>query len=481
MIAKPTPFRSLLKAVNTRLQKTPIERLRSGNLLSIIRNFAWLSGDRIARMGISLLVGAAVARHLSPHGFGVLAFAIAISELVGCFASLGFESLLPRELLRYPEQANRLHGTGFWCMLTAALLLYSGAVAPIAIFGTSGTEGTLSLLLAGLLLFRAPLGILNLQFTVQLRAQYGVLAANLGFLISTAVRLWLIYNGASVVAFVAVLLIEPLGTAIATYIFYRRAGYRVTDWRWDGELARRLLKESWPLMLSSFATIIYMRMDQVMLAYMRGESEVGIYGAALRLSEVWYFIPIALGSSLFPALVRTRELDPAAYLTRLQRYYDFNATFAYTLIILMVPAAPWLFKVIFGQSYAGADAVFQVHMWACLCVFLGIASSQHLSIEGWTRFMFLSTALGAVTNLALNFLFIPHWGASGAAVATIISQLCSTLLASFLWAPTRCNGWMQIRALLIPLRAMVWLWHRGRAYLLERAIHTEACPGKPSS
>jgi polysaccharide transporter, PST family len=481
MITKRTSLRSLLEAVGLRLPQEHLDRYLNGGLLSIVRNFAWLSGDRIVRMGVALLVGAAVARHLSPQGFGVMAFAIAISELVGCFVSLGFESLLPRELLRHPEQTNTLHGTGFWCTLAAAVLLYLGVIVPIAMFASKGPEGTASLLLAGLLFFRAPLGLLNLQFTVQLRAEFGVMAANIGFLISTAVRLWLIFTGASVIAFVAVLLIEPFGAAIATYIFYRRAGYRVTDWRWDGALARRLLRESWPLILSGFATIIYMRMDQVMLAYMRDEAEVGLYGAALRFSEVWYFLPMALASSLFPALVRTREVDTAAYLSRLQRYYDFNAVFAYGLIILLVPMAPWLFQVFFGQSYTGADAVFQLHIWACLCVFLGIASSQHIAIEGWTRFAFLSTTLGAVSNLALNFAFIPQWGASGSAAATVISQACSTFLACFLWAPTRPNGWMQVRALLIPVRAAGWLWVQGRRYLLERAASVQTCPEETTS
>ena len=74
---------------------------------------------------------------------------------------------------------------------------------------------------------------------------------------------------ASVAPFAATYLIEPLVTADPHRPLYKKSGGRVLNWRWDlrGE---RSFERNWALMLSGFAIMIYMRLDQIMLAKMRG-------------------------------------------------------------------------------------------------------------------------------------------------------------------------------------------------------------------
>ena len=158
--------------------------------------------------------------------------------------------------------------------------------------------------------------------------------------------------------------------------------------------------------------------------------------------------------------MRSRGLEPAAYRRRLGQFYDLNAGLAYALIVPLAPLAPWLFNVVYGRGFAGADTVFQIHLFACLFVFLGVARGQYLLNEGFTKFVFVSTTLGALANVGLNLWLIPAHGAPGAAVATVASQALSTLVSSFLWAPTRANGWLQLRALALPFRAIGWAFGR---------------------
>lgn len=456
---------SLFNHFLDRLPPALAERARarlSGGAWAAARNFAWLSGDRVLRMGTGFLLGALVARHLGLHGFGTLNYALAATGLLGAFASLGFDGLVARDLVRSPERENALLGTLFWSRLAAVAALYLAVLA--LAWGSRGEPGaSATMLLAGAMMLTAPLSAFNMFFDVRLQARYAVWAANGAFFLCTAARIWLIGRGAGVAPFAATYLIEPLLTAAVLFGFYRRAGGRVSAWTWEWPLAKKLLREGWPLLLSGFAVMIYMRLDQVMLARMRGEDEVGLFGAALRFSEVWYFIPLALSSSLFPALVRSRAtLPPAAYAKRLGRYYDLNAALAYGIIAVLAPISPWLFATVYGHGFAGADRVFQIHLWACLFVFLGVARGPYLLNEGFARFSFLSTAYGAATNVSLNLLLIPRFGAVGAAVATVISQALSTTVSSLLWAPARANGWLQVRALLLPVRVLGWAWRAAR-------------------
>ena len=439
-----------------------VERLLAGQgsvaaLGVIARNFAWQSGDRVVRMGLQFIVGAVVARHLGVHDFGTLNYALAITGLVGVLVGLGMDGIFSRDLIRHPEQAEAIMGTVFWTRLGAAGLLYLGIVA-VAI--VQGGEAGKALMVCGLIMFNTPLMVLNTHFDVRLQARYGVLAANVSFVLCTAARLWLVARNASIVPLAATYLIEPVVGSTIIYGFYRRGGNRARRWRWEPARAGRLLRESWSLLLSGLAIMVYMRLDQVMLARMRGDAEVGIFCAALRLSEVWFFIPLALASSLFPSLVRSRGLEPAAYRRRLGQFYDLNAGLAYALIVPLAPLAPWLFNLVYGRAFAGAETVFQIHLFACLFVFLGVARGQYLLNEGFTRFVFVSTTLGALANVGLNLILIPAHGAAGAAVATVASQALSTLVSSFLWAPTRANGWLQLRALALPARAVGGLLSR---------------------
>ena len=312
-------------------------------------------------------------------------------------------------------------------------------------------------LITALTLFFIPLAVFSTHFEIRLQARYAVWAHNAGFVLCTILRIWLIGVDASVAPFAATYLIEPLVTATVLIVLYKKSGGRVLNWRWDLRVASGLLKESWALMLSGFAIMIYMRLDQIMLAKMRGDAEVGIFSAALRFSEVWYFIPAALCSSLLPSLIRKQRLDTAAYETRIGQLYDVNAGLAYALIAVLVPTAPWLFSLVYGEGFAGADGVFEIHIWAALFVFLGVARSSYLINEGFTSFSFLSTLAGAILNIVLNLFLIPRYGAHGAAVATVLSQMLSAFLSSFLWAPTRPNGRLQLRAVLLPWRAICWV------------------------
>ena len=74
----------------------------------------------------------------------------------------------------------------------------------------------------------------------------------------------------------------------------------------SGKVARSLLRDSWPLILSGVLVSIYVNIDQVMIKHMIDEQAVGLYAIATRLSTAWYFIPIAITSSMFPAILNAK-------------------------------------------------------------------------------------------------------------------------------------------------------------------------------
>jgi len=426
-------------------------RERFPQLGNLVANVGWLAGDRLLRMGAGVFVSAWAARYLGPGRFGSLNYTLALVTLASVPAMLGLDSIVKRELVRSPEDRALLLGTGFSLKIAAGLVIYLlGAIA----ICTSGAEPVTRdlVLVTGLVLLVQPFQTSDLFYQAELKSKRSVCAANIAFGLSTLLRVVLIVTGAGLLAFGAVSVLEAAAAGAVLTMFYQSDCHDLRAWKFCPALARRLLGQSLPLLLSGIAVVVYMRIDQVMLKAMLGEASVGIYSAALRFTEIWYFVPGVLATVLFPSILRSRDRGAADHARKIQRYYDLNAGLAYLIAIPGSLLAPWITHLFYGAGFAGADAILSVQIWASVFVFLGVAREQVFLAEGWTRLSLATTALGGVLNVGLNLVLIPRWGALGAAIATVVSQIVAVYLSLFIFPRTIATGVAMTRALLLPLR-----------------------------
>jgi PST family polysaccharide transporter len=430
----------------------PLDRLlaKSG-FRQAAANFGWLLADRVGRLVLGAVVGLLVARHLGPERLGSLSYCVALVTLLVFIPSLGLDAVLKRELLNAPERTPELLASGF------VLRSITGAVGCIALvlvsrgrWGLAGDEPRLLAVLA-LLMFQPALFLPELWLQVNLRAKW-VVAAQLGALaVASAVRVWLIANDAPLVAFAWVIFGEMVLGAAGFWVGAWQVGLRLPAAAARASVMRELFGAAWPLMFASLAIVVYMKIDEVMLRQLAGPSAVGIYAAAAKLSEVWYFLPTALASSVLPALLRARGSDAAEYARRQQQYFDLSAAIAYGLSIPIALIAPWIVHWAYGADFGTAGPILAVHIWSSIFVFLGVARGQWLVNEGMQKFYLTATVVGAAANVVLNFIFIPRWGGLGAAWATVISYGLAAWLASYFHPAVRLIAKMQTRALLVPL------------------------------
>lgn len=425
--------------------------LRRPGARAAASNFGWLVSEKVARLVLNVGVGFWVARYLGPERFGELAYAIAAVGLFSLGAELGLDAVVRRELIRRPEDTARLLAAAAGLRLLGGVAMYAIVVGGGALAGAAAPAPALRVVI-GLTLFQPALWVADLAFQARLASRFSVAAQLAALSAGAALRVALIVTHAPLVGFAWALAAETLVAGAALAGLARREGLRwsLADFRWVD--ARRLLAEAWPLLGSGLAVIIYMRIDALMLRPLAGEREVGIYAAATRFTEVWYFLPVAMASSLLPALLRARERSAEDYARRLQRSYDLYAGVAFALAAPVALAAPWLVRLAYGAAYAAAGPVCAVHVWSSVFVFLGVARSQFLVNEGHTRFYLAATLAGLAVNVVLNRVLIPAHGAWGAAIATLAGQAVAAWVSSFCFAPVRATAWMQTRALLILLR-----------------------------
>lgn len=419
-------------------------------LQNVISNTGWQFADNILRMGIGMLVGIWVARYLGPEKFGLLSYALAFVAMFSAFANLGLDDIIVREIVRELHSRLEILGTAFVLKLVGGAVAFLGAVTTIlAIRPAENLTHWLVGIIAFGSIFQA-FSIIEFWFHSQVRAKYVVWAKSGAFLSCSLIKIILILSEASLVAFAWVALLEIVMVAAGLIYTYRAQGNLLREWLGTLAKAKRLLKDSWPLMLSSMVIMIFWRIDQVMLGDMVGNEELGIYSVAVRLSEVWYFIPTAVYWSVFPSIVEAKALDDELFYGRLQRLYNLMALCSYTIAIPTAIIAQWLVPTLFGEAYARGGQMLAVLIWSNLFASLEMAKTAFMNAMNWTRLYLLTVSLGCALKIILNYLLISRYNGMGAVVASLMAFWFACHGTCFLFKPLYRTGTMLSRAFVFP-------------------------------
>ncbi len=392
------------------------------NLLKIVDNIGWLFFDKVLRMGVGLLVIVWVARYLGPQQFGMYSFALAFLSLFGAVAGLGLQSIVVRDIVRDPTCKEEILGTAAMLQLAGGLLAYGFTLGTIIWLRPDDTLAMwLVAILGSMMLFKAS-EVAVYWFESQVLSKYTVWAQNGSFMVFAAVKVALMLSNAPLLAFAWATMAEAALVALLLLVMLGVRGPGLLKLKVSLARAKVMLTDSWPLMLSGLAIVVYMKIDQIMLGQMLGDEAVGIYSAATRISEVWYFIPMMIVASVFPAILDAKKHSEALYCQRLQRLYDLMVWLSVAVALPMTFLAAPIVALLYGPAFAEAGTVLAIHIWASVFVFLGVASSQWFVAENRQILSFQRTLLGAVINVLLNYIWIPTFGAVGAAYATVLAQ-----------------------------------------------------------
>ena len=412
------------------------------------KNTAWLMLGRV----LSMVVGFIIARYLGPSSFGDLSFAIAFTGIFAAVATLGLDSFIIREIIHTPGKKDIILGTSFWMRLVVSLMLIPISVILYVFFRElSPIQGVSLISLINLCAFASAFksfNVIDSYFQSQVKSKYVVHVQNVCLFISAAIKVSLILLKLPVVYFALALVIDGLMLATGLILIYREKVFQsVYNWKFSSATASSLLKKSWPLMFTAVMISLYMQIDIVMLKPL-GAKAVGIYSAAARISEAWYFIPVAIVTSVMPAIIQARKTDQNRYMKRLQNLYDLLVAISLPIALLISFSANFIINLLYGDQFQGAGIMLSIHIWSGIFVFLGSASSQYLLAEGYTVISFKRTALGAIVNILLNIWLIPVYGGVGSAVATLIAYFTAAF-SILLFPQTRQQGIMMLKSLFL--------------------------------
>ena len=419
----------------------------SDSIKKVLGNTGWLISDKIIRMAIGLFVAAWVARFLGPDQYGLLNFSLALVALVGVLSNLGLQELIIRNIVKDPEKRDDLLGTAFVIKAVGGILVFIISILITFLMRPDDlTSHVLVIIIAAGPIFQS-FDVIEFYFKSQIEAKYSVIAKSISFLVINVLKVILIIIEAPLVAFAFAVTADILLGSASLIAAYKLSGKFIRKWKVNLAQAKEFLAEGYLLGISAIAVLIYMRIDQIMIGQLLGDKEVGLYSAAVKLSEVWFVIPLALIQSVAPVLVKSYNENIQKYNYRLQKLFNLLTLIGLVIAVPTIFLSGWIVEIVFGGAYSNSSGIFAIHIWSIIFVGWGLLRNHILVFEKLVYITMIASLCGAAANVIINYFLIPLYKGEGAAIATLLSQLISSSIILLFFRKSRKITFIQIKSL----------------------------------
>jgi O-antigen/teichoic acid export membrane protein len=415
------------------------------NLVRYTFNTGWMFAEKILLMVVAFFVGIYVARYLGPEKYGLLNYAISFVAIFKVMAGLGLDGIIIRELVQSRGAKKSILGSSFILKTIGACISFS-IILIFVYFNSNDLRTSCLILIIASGLFFNSMSISALYFESIVKAKFNAIAISLSTLLSSCIKLFLVFYKADLLWFALSYVSDTIFQSVIVFLIYINKNNDLLSWKFEKKIAIKLIKESWPLLFSGVSVMIYLQIDQVMIKYMINADAVGKYSAAVKLSEMWYFIPAVITNSLFPAIVKVHE-SKNKYELRLIQLFRLLGWSAVLLAIPISLLSPWMIHNSFGQAYNESIPVLKIHIWSGIFIFMNFVISKWHIVENRTISFMLRTFSGALINIILNLILIPKYGINGAAIASLISYAYVGFISGLFFKPMRKLLYLQCLAI----------------------------------
>ncbi len=396
--------------------------------LKVFRNLYWAVVGKVVTLLGSLLVGIMVARYLGPEQYGLMNYVISYVALFQVLASFGLDNIEIREESKANEKKDVIIGTAFTLKCIFALVAMLVVMATALIFETDTFTKAMICMYSFSMLLNS-FGVIRNHFTSLVWNEYVVKTEISRTIIGALVKVVLLLMHASLVWFIAATLFDVLLVASGYCVAYSRKIGKISLWRFDKEWAIYLIKQSFPLLLTGAAVIIYQRIDQVMIGNMIDKASVGQFSVASKFVEILIFIPTIMSQTITPILVRIREKNQEEYEQKAQLFMNVTVWTCLLMAIFVSLLSYWLILLTFGKQYLTAVPILQVLAFKAASVALSSTAGQMIVMEKLQKYAVIRDTFGCIVCVGLNFLLLPRYGVIAAAVVAILSNIAAGYIA----------------------------------------------------
>ena len=428
----------------------------STNRRKVFRNIYWAVIGKVVNILAGLLVGILVARYLGPEQYGLMSYVICYVTLFSILATFGFDNIEIRELAKKSYPKEQILGTALYLRLFFAIVTILLIIITLVAFEPDRITFWMIIVYSLSLLFNT-LNIIRNYFTAIVLNEYVVKTEITSTIIGTSIKGGLLFIKAPLEWFIIASAFDFSIIAGGYLYSYWKIVGAIKKWSFSKEIAFYQIKESFPLLLSSAAIIIYQQIDQVMIRNMIDNKALGQFAVASKLTAFVLFLPNVIAQTVTPLLIQAYQTNSSEYEKKRKLFMDMMVWGSILMALILSFCARWIIPFLFGKEYFAAIPVLQIMAWKAVGMSLSSASGQLIIIEGLQKYAVIRNFVGLVVCIILNLLLIPRWGIIGSAWATIATVAFSGYFSNYFIVPYRkifkvqsisiISGWKSIKNL----------------------------------
>ena len=428
----------------------------SENKKKVFVNLFWAMTGKIVNMAGALLVGILVARYLGPSQYGLMNYVISYVALFTVISNFGLDDIEIRELSRTPERKEYILGTCFRLRMIFATIAFLLIILSLFLF-EADLYTSIMILIYSVTLYTGSFNIVRNYFTSIVKNEYVVKSEISRTVIGACIKIILLWIKAPLEYFIIATMFDTILVASGYCISYKKIVGNIFEWKYDKTIVPFYIKESFPLVLSGAAVIIYQRIDQVMIGNMIDNEAVGYFATAGKFLDLILFLPMVLTQTVTPLLVRAKEYDQKEYEIKKRQFVSIVVWVSIILAVLVSLLAYWLIFFTYGNKYLMAVPILQIMAFKTVGMALSSSSGQIIIMERIQKWAFIRNIIGCLICIGLNLLLIPRYGVIGSAWVTIITVAFTGCLAN-IFIPSYYNIMkIQLHALFLGWKDMLYI------------------------
>ncbi len=414
----------------------------------VFRNLYWAVLGKVVTLLGSLFVGILVARYLGPEQYGLMSYVISYVSLFQIFASFGMDGIEVREMSKKETDVNLILGTVFRLKLLLALVTIILVVVTALFFESDNF--TISLItLYSLSIILNCFNVIRSYFTSIVWNEYIVKSEISRTLLGACVKVILLLLKAPLWVFIIAVIFDLVLLYAGYVLAYQTKIGSISLWRYDRRIAKYILQQSFPLMLSAAAVIIYQRIDQVMIGNMIDMESVGQFSVAAKFVEIVLFVPMMISQTITPMLVKLRDVNEKEYKIKIQFFQNVTVWFTFIISCIVSFLSYWIVLYSFGEKYLLAVPILQIMIFKSVGMALAYTSGQIIIIEKKQKNVIYRNLLGCIVCIGLNLFFIPKYGIIACAYISIVATFVSGCFAHIFISDYRLLFKSQMKCLLL--------------------------------
>ena len=411
------------------------------------KNAIWIISSKVAQMIISLFINIWTTRYLGPSNYGLISYVSAYIAFFTSFCTLGITSaILVNELTEKPEEEGVTLGTTIVLRIFSSLLSAVFVICVVALVDNDEPITIWIAVLSSIALVFQVFDTFEYWFQKRYMSKVTAIVSFVAYLCSAFYKIVLLMLGKGVVYFALASSIDYIVIALALYIVYKKNRGPKLSFSW--KRGKEILSKSYHFILSGMMVAIYGQTDKLMLKQMLSETEVGYYTVASTLSTMWVFVLSAIITSVAPTIIKYKnEGIETEYERKNIQLYSIVFYISIFVSICFTVLAPSIISIMYGKAYENSIQPLRVITWYVAFSYLGCARDIWMVCENkqkYSKYMYL---LAAIINIILNGLFIPLMGATGAALASLITQISTSFLLPMVWKDMRLNVKMMLQGM----------------------------------